>query len=152
MKTRYTIKQFDTLSEMLSHHSLIQQLYPKMTLLQYELLLKEMIPLQYKQIGVFEDEKIVGISGYWVNTRLWCGKYIDIDDEKYRSKGIGEMMTQWLHNEAEKLNCNISVLDVYVENFAAHRFYFRQGYVARGYHFTKDLKLQLSKGCNLWKD
>jgi ribosomal protein S18 acetylase RimI-like enzyme len=156
MKTSYNIRRLNTLNEMLQYHALIQQLYPKMSLQQYESLLKEMIPHHYYQIGVFEDEKIVGISGYWLSNRLWCGKYMDIDnvvvDENYRSLGIGKLMMQWLHVEAEKQQCNIAVLDVYVENFNAHRFYYRQDYVARGYHFTKDLRLPLSKGCNLWKD
>ena len=31
------------------------------------------------------------------------------------------------------------MLDAYVENFKAHKFYYREGFIARGFHYLKKL-------------
>ena len=139
----YTFKILNTKAEMLEHLSLIQQMYPKMTADSYAERLEDMIPLSYKQVAVFENEICIAISGYWVLTRLYCGKYIDVDnfivDEAYRSKGVGKIMLNWMEEEGKRQGCRFSILDAYVENFNAHKFYFRHGYTVRGYHFLKRL-------------
>jgi hypothetical protein len=39
-----------------------------------------MIPNNYKQIAVFEGDVCVGLSGLWSGTKLWSGKYLEIDN------------------------------------------------------------------------
>jgi GNAT superfamily N-acetyltransferase len=152
----FQIQQLETLETMLAQHQFIQHLYPKMSVQDYEQLLQQMIPHHYKQIIVSDENKIVGLSGYWINHRLWCGKYVDVDNvivhPDYRSKGIGKLMMQWIEEEGKRLGCNISVLDVYVDNFKAQKFYYREGYIARGYHFLKPLHLKTGDARNLWND
>ena len=152
----YEIKILESVEAMLGYHAFIQHLYPKLSLTQYEKLLKEMQPHNYKQVVVLENNNAVGLAGYWINTRLWCGKYIDADNvvvhPDYRSKGIGKLLMHEIEKEGIKQGCNISVLDVYVDNFKAHKFYYREGYIARGYHFLKPLHLKIADARNLWND
>lgn len=128
---------------MMEQLDMIQQMYPKMTLEKYESFLSEMVPHNYTQIAVFEDEKCIGITGCWASTKLWSGKYLEIDNfvvhPDYRSKGIGKMLTDFVEQKAIKMGCTNIVLDAYTSNFAAHRFYYNQGYGPKGFHFVKIL-------------
>lgn len=128
---------------MLGGLNLIRQLYPKMTDRIYRERLEQMIPNNYGQVIVLDQGNLIGLSGYWINTRLYCGKYIDIDnviiDQAYRSKGIGKLLMDHLQQKGKSMGCRFSVLDAYVENFGAHRFYFREGFTVRGFHFLKRL-------------
>jgi hypothetical protein len=47
------------------------------------------------------------------------------------------MMTDYIDIKAKEEKCSMIVLDAYTENFTAHRFYYNQGYVPRGFHFLK---------------
>ena len=137
------IKELNTLPEMLAQLETMQFLYPKMTSEKYESLLKDMIPNHYRQVAVFENEVCLGLTGFWTNTKLWTGKYIEIDNfivnPNYRSKGIGKMISDYIDAKAVELNCTAIVLDAFTVNFPAHRFYYNLGYVPKGFHFVKIL-------------
>lgn len=137
------LKVLATLQEMLSQFETIQFLYPKMTVESYEGFLIDMIPKNYKQVAVFDGEICVGLSGFWFGTKLWTGKYLEIDNfivhPEYRKKGIGKLLTQFIDEKAIELNCTCVVLDAFTGNFDAHRFYYNQGYVPRGFHFIKTI-------------
>ena len=140
----YKIIKLDTVEEMLKYHELLQLMYPEMQKNDYERKLTEMLKNGYKQIAAFDHEACVGIAGYWINTRIYCDKYIDIDNvvvrTDFRSKSVGKAMMDWLENLARQEGCHHSILDAYVENRKAHKFYFREGYIIRGFHFLKSLK------------
>jgi GNAT superfamily N-acetyltransferase len=74
---------------------------------------------------------------------LWSGKYLEIDNfivhPEHRSKGVGKLLTDFVHQKALDLGCNNIVLDAYTNNFQAHRFYYNQGYGPKGFHFVKIL-------------
>ena len=57
----------------------------------------------------------------------------------HRSKKVGEKLVEWMLEEGRSNGCRVAMLDAYVENFAAHRFYYRLGFHARGYHYLKQL-------------
>ena len=139
-----TIKELTSLQEMLLHLETIKFLYPKMTLERYKSFLEDMIPKNYKQVAVFDGDTCVGLSGFWFATKLWTGKYIEIDNfivhPDYRKKGIGKLLTQFIDEKAKELNCTCIVLDAFTGNFEAHRFYYNQGYVPRGFHFIKTIE------------
>ena len=141
MSNKYQLLELTTIKEMLPCFWLIQQLYPDMTKNKYKKLLKEMMKGGYRQVVVFKKDKAVGLSGYWINTKLYCEKYIEPDnvivDKNHRSKGIGKLIGDWMAEKAEELKCKAIVLDAYVENKGAHRFYLREGFTIRGYHFVK---------------
>lgn len=132
-----------TLPEMLSQIETIKFLYPNMTIERYESFLKDMIPRDYKQVIIQEDDVCIGLSGFWFGTKLWTGKYIEIDNfivhPDHRKKGIGKLLTQFIDQKASELNCTCIVLDAFTGNFPAHQFYYNQGYVPRGFHFIKTI-------------
>ncbi len=135
------IKVLTTIDVMLTHIELVQQLYPKMTAEKYQSYLQEMIPHNYKQIAVFEHDICVGLTGFWLGTKLWSGKYIEIDNfivhSNHRKKGVGKLMTDNIDTIAKEQNCTMIVLDAFTGNFKAHRFYYNQGFSPKGFHFVK---------------
>ncbi|WP_262916175.1 GNAT family N-acetyltransferase [Flavobacterium algicola] len=137
------IKELATVAEMVAELEMLKHLYPAFTIDKYELYLKEMVPHNYKQLAVYEDDVCVGLTGFWTGFKLWAGKYIEIDnfvvDPKHRSKGIGKMMTDYIHNKALAADCTMITLDAYTNNFTAHRFYYNQGFEPKGFHFIKIL-------------
>ncbi len=124
-------------------YPLIRELNPSMKRARFGELLSEMIPKAYRCVGAFDGDALIGISGFTISHRFWCGKQCDIDNfivtASYRGKGIGERILHWIERVAEKEKCDIIVLDAYAHNTASHKFYHREGYIIRGYHFTKDL-------------
>jgi len=137
------IIQLEKIEEMLAQHQTIRFLYPTMTIEKYQLFLEDMIPKSYKQVAVFENNICIGMTGFWFGTKLWTGKYIEIDNfiihPQYRKKGIGKTLCEFIDNKAKELNCTCIVLDAFTGNFPAHRFYYNQGYEPRGFHFIKTI-------------
>ena len=137
------IKELTTKQEMLDQFDVMQHLYTKFTLEKYDSYLTEMTPHNYKQVAVFEQDVCIGISGLWSGTKLWSGKYLEIDNfivhPDHRKKGVGKMMTDYIDAKAKETGCTMIVLDAFTGNFAAHRFYYNQGYAPKGFHFLKIL-------------
>lgn len=137
------IVELTTINEMLAQFEVIQHLYPSLSISLYEEHLTVMLPNNYTQIAVFENEKCIAISGCWIGTKLWCGKYLELDNvivhPDYQQKGIGKLISAHLDEKASKLKCNIMALDAYTNNFKAHRFYYNQGFGPKGFHFVKIL-------------
>jgi ribosomal protein S18 acetylase RimI-like enzyme len=138
------ILELTTKEAMLEQLPIIQQLYTDFTLEKYESLLNEMLPINYKQVIVKENNETIGLAGFWIATKLWCGRYLELDNvivhPNHRSKGIGKIITEYLVQKAIDNNCTMAVLDAYTTNFAAQKFYMNHGFVPKGYHFVKDLK------------
>lgn len=143
MQNNFQLSELGSLPEMLQHISIIQQLQPSLTLKEYKLFLPEMIRNGYGQVAIFDNGRCIGISGYWINTKLYSGKYLEMDnvvvDENYRSKGIGKLLCDWCIAKAKEKKCKKVMLDAYLENEKAHLFYEREGFMKKGYHFIKSL-------------
>lgn len=106
--------------------------------------LEVMIPHGYHCIAAFEKDHIVGVAGYWLGARFYCGEFMDVDnvvvEESLRSRGIGLKLMDWLHKKSRELGCKVVVLDSYVTFVGAHKFYFRQGYEILGFHFSRKVE------------
>ena len=137
------IKELTSLEEMLPHLNLMQLMYKKMDVAMYKSFLEVMIPNNYSQVAVFENGQCLGVTGIWFQTKLWCGKALEIDNfivhPDHRSKGVGKMICDFVETKAKALGCTNIVLDAYTTNFAAHRFYYNQGFGPKGFHFIKIL-------------
>lgn len=135
------LKELTTIDEMFSQFEIITHLYPNISKDKYQNYLNEMIPHNYKQLAVFENEICIALTGFWVGTKLWSGKYIEIDNfivhSDHRMKGLGKIMTDYIDQKAKDLNCTMIVLDAFTGNFKAHKFYYNQGYAPKGFHFVK---------------
>ena len=118
---------------------LLSQLYSQLS---KELLLTrlaEISGLNWRCIGVFDQNIMVGLSGYWLNTRLYCGKYLYIDhfviDNKRRGDGVGTQLLIYLKQLAKDNNCEQVCLYTFVANSLAQSFWLRHGFSIVGFHF-----------------
>lgn len=119
-------------------YPLIVQLNPTLSFERFCALLRDMLTDSYFLIGAFCGEKLLGVSGCWVATKFYCGRYLEIDnfvvDEPWRGQRVGEKIIQFAIAEAQRLGCEAVMLDVYTDNEAANRFYDRLGFDAIGWH------------------
>ena len=139
-----TIRELQGKNEMMGHITVLNAIYPSLTREEYDRELDQMLQHNYGQIAVFDDEICIGISGFWIGTKLWCGKYLELDNivvlEKYRSKGVGKLLFDFLHKKAVEHDCTMLSLDSYTHNFKAHKFFYNQGFSPKGFHFINILK------------
>jgi ribosomal protein S18 acetylase RimI-like enzyme len=130
-------------AEMLAHLDIVQQLYPDFTVEKYGTLLDEMLKANYQQVIVTKNNKTIALTGVWIGTKLWSGKYIEIDsfvvDEDFRGQKIGDILIKEVHKIAEKEGANQIVLDAFTTNFTAGKFYINHGFQPKGFHFVKIL-------------
>ncbi len=141
---RLTIRELISMDEMIQYMSVLQDLYPSLEETSYRKELEFMLQHNYGQVAVFDGEICVGISGYWIGNKIWCGKYLEMDNlnvlPEYRSKGAGKLIADFLNQKAIDENCSMVALDSYTTNYKAHRFFYNQGFAPKGFHFIKILK------------
>jgi len=130
-------------SEMLAHLDIVKQLYPDFTVEKYDTLLDEMLKANYQQIVVIKNNNTIALTGVWIGTILWSGKYIEIDSfvvhEDFRGQKIGDMLIEEVHKIAERERANQICLDAFTTNFTAGKFYINHGFHPKGFHFVKIL-------------
>lgn len=105
--------------------------------------LEDMKNNSYYCVGVFDNEKLIGICGFWLLVKYYVGKHIEPDNvvilPEYRSQKIGEKMMKFIHEYAKKNGCVASELNCYVTNNLGIKFWSNQGYKIIGFHFQKKL-------------
>lgn len=130
-------------AEMLEHLDMVKQLYPDFTIEKYGTLLDDMLKANYQQIIVTKNNLTIALTGVWIGTKLWSGKYIEIDSfvvhEAFRGQKVGDILIAEVHKIAKKVNANQIVLDAFTTNFAAGKFYINHGFEPKGFHFVKNL-------------
>ena len=103
--------------------------------------LVEMIPMGYRCIGVYDQQRLVGICGVWVLNKLYAGKHVEPDnviiDPDYQGRGIGNLMMEFLFNHAKEIGCEGTEVNCYMKNERGKKFWENQGYVTLGYHLIK---------------
>ena len=141
------IEELKTKEELLTVYPLLTNLYPNLTYLEYEKQLEVMLPHNYSMLAVSEENEIVGLSGVWIGHKLWCGKYMELDNvvvaEGFRSRGVGAMLFDYAKNLAVKKACVSIGLDAFTYNHAAHKFFFKEDFVVKGYHFVHEIEEKL---------
>lgn len=132
-----------SLKGMIENYSVIKLMYTDVSLDNYEIMLSEMILNGYSQIDILFNQKLIGVAGVWENTKLWCGKYIELDNvvvlPEFRANGIGTKLIQFVELYAEDNGVKLLVCDAYNDNYKAIKFYYNQGFIGRGTHFIKKL-------------
>ena len=111
-----------------------------------ELLLErfsEMFTQNYECAGVFDNEKLIGVTGMWFCTRHYSGRSMEVDhvyiDEEYRNNGLGKKFLKWIYDYGKSKGCESCELNTYVSNFSSHKFYYNEGFEIYAYHFFKKL-------------
>ena len=103
----------------------------------------EMVKNNYKCVGVYDNDRLIGISGLWILMKYYVGKHIEVDNviihPDYQGKGIGNLLFDWIHNYAISIGCDASELNCYVNNNDGIKFWMNKSYKLLGFHFQKKL-------------
>lgn len=104
---------------------------------------KQMVKENYECAGIYDNDKLIGVTGLWYCTRHYAGLTMEVDhvyiDDSYRGQGLGKRFFKWIHDYASEKGCNTVELNTYVQNYPSHKFYYNDGYEILGYHFLKKL-------------
>jgi GNAT superfamily N-acetyltransferase len=99
----------------------------------------------YRILAAWRGDVPIGLAGYRVEENLVHGRFIYVDDlvtiEAERRSGVGARLLDAVAEEGRKLGCNRLVLDTALDNVLAHRFYYRQGLLARALRFSRQIVL-----------
>jgi GNAT superfamily N-acetyltransferase len=97
-----------------------------------------------RQVAAVDGETCAGVTGFWIGNKLWCGKYLEIDNfvvaKAFRSQGIGKAIIDYLKQKAVEENCSMVALDSYTTNFKAHKLFYNEGFGPKGFHFIHVLR------------
>jgi GNAT superfamily N-acetyltransferase len=142
---QFELIELDKKEEMLETLPVLNFLYPELTVESYSEMLNDMVPLGiYKQLVVKQNDAFVGVCGFWICTKVWSGKYLELDNfvvhKDFRSKGVGDLIVNYLREKAVAEDCLMLALDSYTDNFPAHKFFMNNGFAPRGFHFIQKLK------------
>ncbi len=123
---------------------LISQLNPHMKKEFIDNSLKQMDKFDnYLRFGLFDENKLIGLSSGWVSYRLYSGKQLELDnviiDTTIQSKGYGSKFLKEIEKWEISNNFNTVEFKTYVENDRSHKFYFNQAFKILGFHFQKYL-------------
>lgn len=98
----------------------------------------------YECVGVFDDQKLIGISGLWYSVRHYVGKSVEPDhvviDEEYRGNNIGKQFFNWIYEYTKEKGCEAIELNTYTGNRKSHKFYYNEGFEIYGFHFVKVMR------------
>lgn len=104
---------------------------------------REMVTQNYECAVVYDNEKLIGVTGLWFCTRHYSGKSVELDhviiDENYRNKGLGKEFMIWIENYVKDKGYEAIELNTYVQNYPSHKFYYNLGFEILGYHFLKKI-------------
>lgn len=106
--------------------------------------LDEMVEQNYQCVGVYHEQRLVGICGLWILTKYYVGKHIEPDNAiilpEYQNKNIGKGLMQWIYDFAKENGCIASELNCYIDNKKAQSFWENEGYEVIALHYQKTLK------------
>lgn len=137
------IRECSTEQEILATYPVIRQLYGIRDD-EYLAFIQEMKATDYRIVAAFSGNAPVAVVGFRVGRRLYCGKYLHIDnliiDETHRGQGFARGLVRWLEAEAKRLDCDTLLADTYVDNNPAQRLFLNEGFHIRGFHLKKNTK------------
>lgn len=97
----------------------------------------------YRLLAVWHNSEPVALAGYRYLENLVHGRFMYVDDlvtrRASRRDGLGRILIDALRERARHDGCARLVLDTGLSNALAQRFYFRQGLLATGLHFSEPL-------------
>ncbi|TXH81647.1 MAG: GNAT family N-acetyltransferase [Rhizobium sp.] len=98
----------------------------------------------YRLLGVWQEDLLSGLAGYRHLENLIYGRFTYIDDLVVRQSSqrsrLGEGLIEEVRALAKADRRAMLVLDTGLANSLAQRFYFRNGLLARGLHFSQLLE------------
>ncbi|ARB25922.1 GNAT family N-acetyltransferase [Pseudomonas tolaasii] len=97
----------------------------------------------YRLLAAREHGKVIGLAGYRLTENTLYGRFIYVDDlvvdASLQRRRLGEQLLDRVREETRALGYRWLVLDTGMHMALAQRFYFRQGLLPLGMHFSQDL-------------
>lgn len=97
----------------------------------------------YRLLAAWRGDVPVALAGYRVEENLVHGRFLYVDDlvsaESERRQGLGARLLDAVAEEGRGLGCRRLVLDTAIDNALGHRFYYRQGLLARALRFSREM-------------
>ena len=133
-----------TQAECIESFAMMQQLRPHLT---DAAAFAEQIRRQqqngYHLLAAREQGKVIGLVGYRLTENTWYGRFIYVDDlvvdAALHRRRLGEQLLDRVREETRARGYRYLVLDTGMHMALAQRFYFRQGLLPLGMHFSQDL-------------
>jgi len=98
----------------------------------------------YRLLAAWCGAEPVGLAGYRLEENLIHGRFVYVDDlvttERRRGAGIGASLLDAVAQYGRDQGCARLVLDTALDNVLAHRFYYRQGLLARALRFSRAIE------------
>ena len=102
---------------------------------------EQMCEANYRCVGIYDNNKLIGISGLWILVKYYVGKHIEPDNvyilPEYRMAGIGRRLMTWIEEYAKKEGCRAIELNCYKVNKQGQAFWEQLGYTPLGIHYQK---------------
>lgn len=133
-----------THADYLESFAVMQQLRPHLT---HAVAFAEQIQRQrengYHLLAAREHGKVIGLAGYRLTENTLYGRFIYVDDlvvdAALQRRRLGEQLLDRVREETRARGYRFLVLDTGMHMALAQRFYFRQGLLPLGMHFSQDL-------------
>jgi GNAT superfamily N-acetyltransferase len=123
---------------------IMNELYPELEEEGFIGLVRQMDQEGYQLFALFDQGKMVAVTGIIILTNLCYGKHLWVYDlvtsASRRSRGYGEILLQFIEEYAAKQDCRVVALSSGLWREAAHRFYERLNYEKNGFEFYKRMK------------
>lgn len=144
MPTPLELRELTGFAAIRTMFPLIRQSNPELDEATFDFRLRRMLDAGgYRVVAAWRGDAMVGVSGFWTGTALWCGTYVEPDnvvvDAGQRGSGIGGALMAWVEAEAERLGCEILKLETYAARRRTREFYRRAGYEEPGVVMIKTL-------------
>ncbi|MDB5848964.1 MAG: putative acetyltransferase [Rhodoferax sp.] len=128
-------------ADVLACHTLMQQLRPQLlTSEEWLARFTRQAAQGYRLLALWHARRPVALGGFRLQENLVHGRFLYVDDlvtdANDRSGGRGTWMMDALKAEASRCGCDLLVLDTGLANVQAHRFYYRNGLLARALRFS----------------
>jgi GNAT superfamily N-acetyltransferase len=98
----------------------------------------------YRILAAWRGDAPLALAGYRVEENLIHGRFVYVDDlvtqASERRRGFGARLLAAVAAEARREGCAKLVLDTALDNVLAHRFYYRQGLLARALRFNRGIE------------
>jgi hypothetical protein len=109
----------------------------------YEKQLEVMFGEGARLLQMFDQGEVRALAVWRTFHTTYCGHRLEIDDlvtdEAHRSKGYGAAILRRLEAIGRERSCPTLTLVSATHRTRAHRFYYREGYAALAFYFSKDL-------------
>ena len=100
-------------------------------------------PQGLRYTALYHDDRCVAVAGWRLVATTVALRKLYVDDlvtaSDRRGQGAGAALLSELESRARDAGCRVLDLDSGTDREDAHRFYFRQGMVIRGFHFIRRL-------------